>query len=313
MGKKRKTAYKVTNWREYNESLVRRGDITLWFDEDALATWEHANEEVKRGRPFTYSDTAIECLLMLRELFRLPYRQTEGLGRALVQLMDVDVPIPSFTLLAKRAARLKTSLDVSHTRGPIDMVVDSTGLKVVGEGEWRSAAYQTCRRKTWRKLHLSINPETQEIMAEVLTTRSKVDAESVPELLKQVDQPIDKFYGDGAYDRWAVHEQLEKQGIAPIIPPQRGAVIKQHGNCKAKPLARDEAVRRIRRTGRSSWKREIGYHRRSLVETSMFRLKQAFGNRLKNKAFENQRIEVRLRCKLLNHFTQLGMPKSKWN
>ncbi|WP_425400150.1 transposase [Aeoliella sp.] len=100
MGKKRKTAYKVTNWREYNESLVRRTDITLWFGEDALATWEHANEEVKRGRPFTYSDTAIECLLMLRELFRLPYRQTEGLGRALVQLMDVDVPIPSFTLLA---------------------------------------------------------------------------------------------------------------------------------------------------------------------------------------------------------------------
>lgn len=313
MGTKKKTAYKVTNWREYNESLVRRGDITLWFDEDALATWEHANEEVKRGRPFTYSDAAIECLLMLRELFRLPYRQTEGLGRALVQLMDVDVPIPSFTLLAKRAAKLKTSLDVSHTRGPIDMVVDSTGLKVVGEGEWRSAAYQTCRRKTWRKLHLSINPETQEIMAEVLTTRSKVDAESVPELLKQVDQPIDKFYGDGAYDRWAVHKQLEKQGIAPIIPPQRGAVIKQHGNCKANPLARDEAVRTIRRMGRSSWKREIGYHRRSLVETSMFRLKQAFGNRLKNKAFENQRIEVRLRCKLLNHFTQLGMPKSKWN
>lgn len=313
MEQQQKTSYKVRNWREYNESLVRRGDITLWFDEDALASWEHANEEVKRGRPFTYSDTAIECLLTLRELFRLPYRQTEGLGRALVQLLDVKVPIPSFTLLAKRGAKLQISLAVSPSRGPIDLVVDSTGLKVVGEGEWRSAAYQTCRRKTWRKLHLSINAETQEIVAEVLTARGQVDADAVPALLSQVDEPVGKLYGDGAYDRWKVHELLAEAGISPVIPPQRGASIKQHGNSKAKPLARDEALRRIRRKGRSGWKKEIGYHRRSLVETSMYRLKQAFGNRLKNKAFATQQVEARLRCKLLNQFTQLGMPDSTWN
>lgn len=122
---------------------MRRGDITLWLDEEAIESWQHANVEVRRGRPFIYSDTAIECLLTLRELFRLPYRQTEGLGRALVQLMNVDVPIPSFTLLAKRATKLQIALDIEHLRGPIDVVVDSTGLKLVGEGEWRSAAYQT--------------------------------------------------------------------------------------------------------------------------------------------------------------------------
>lgn len=313
MAKKKRASYKVRNWGEYNESLVRRGDLTLWFDEDALAAWQHGNEEVRRGRPYIYSDTAIECLLMLRELFRLPYRQTEGLGRALVQLLDVEIPIPSFTLLAKRAAKLKSSLDISHTRGPIDLVVDSTGLKILGEGEWRSAAYQTSKRKSWRKLHLSINPETQEIVAQVLTARSQVDADSVPALLEQVAGPVRKFYGDGAYDRWKVHAELEQRGISPVIPPQRGAVIKQHGNVKAKRLARDEAIRRIRRTGRRKWKEEIGYHRRSLVETTMYRLKQAFGNGLKNKAFQNQQAEVRLRCKLMNHFTQLGMPKSEWN
>ena len=137
MGKKHQTSYKITNWKEYNESLVRRGDITLWFDEEAIHSWQHANDEVRRGRPFTYSDSAIETLLMLRELFRLPYRQTEGLGRALMKLMDVEVPIPSFTLLAKRAAKLQIDLDISRLRGPIDLVVDSTGLKIAGEGERR--------------------------------------------------------------------------------------------------------------------------------------------------------------------------------
>jgi len=134
MTKAKKACYRVTNWREYNESLVRRGDITLWFSEEALASWEHANNAIKIGRPFTYSDGAIECLLTLRELFRLPYRQTEGLGRALVTLLDADVAIPDFTSLAKRAAKLGVSLEVSPTSGPIDVVVDSTGLKVFGAG-----------------------------------------------------------------------------------------------------------------------------------------------------------------------------------
>jgi ribulose bisphosphate carboxylase small subunit len=313
MGKKQKSSYKVGNWKEYNESLVRRGDITLWFDEEVIDSWEHTNDEVKRGRPFTYSDSAIETLLMLRELFRLPYRQTEGLGRALMTLLDIDVPIPSFTLLAKRAAKLQIALDISHVRGPIDVVVDSTGLKIVGEGEWRQAAYQTPKRKSWRKLHLFIDAQTQEIVAEELTNRSKDDGKQVRGLLDQVDQPIGKLYGDGAYDRWEVYGHLAKQDITPVIPPQRNAVIKQHGNCKKKPLPRDEAIRRIRRKSRSGWKKEVGYHRRSLVETCMWRMKRSFGDRLKNKAIENQRTESRLRCKLLNHFTKLGLPNSKWN
>src|SRR5215204_2637094 len=134
MAKKKKAVYRVTNWKKYNESLVRRGDITLWFAEDVIAAWEHANRKVKVGRPFTYSDTAIECLLALRELFQLPYRQTEGLGRALVKLMEVEVAIPDFTSLAKRAAKLNVSLELAPSEGPIDIVIDSTGLKSWGLG-----------------------------------------------------------------------------------------------------------------------------------------------------------------------------------
>lgn len=313
MAKKQKPSYKVTNWKAYNASLVRRGDITLWFDEEAIESWQHANDEVRRGRPFTYSDSAIETLLTLRELFRLPYRQTEGLGQALMKLFNVDVPIPSFTLLAKRAKKLRIDLDISHLRGPIDVVVDSTGLKIMGEGEWRSAAYQTPKRRSWRKLHLFINPETQEVVAEALTSRSTVDAQPVGELLDQVKEPVGKLYGDGAYDRWNVYGELDRRDIDPVIPPRRGAVIRQHGNSNAKPLPRDEAIRHIRRRGRDGWKEEVGYHRRSLVETTMWRMKQAFGDRLKNRIFENQQVEGRIRCKLLNQFTRLGMPCFKWS
>jgi len=308
-----KAAYRVTNWKKYNESLVRRGDITLWFSEDVIAAWEHGNAEVKVGRPFTYSDTAIECLLALRELFQLPYRQTEGLGRALVKLMQVDVAIPDFTSLAKRAAKLKVSLDVLPAEGPIDIIVDSTGVKVLGAGEWRSDAYREPKRRTWRKLHLSVNAASQEIVAEALTSKRCDDADLVPELLAEIDPPVVRLYGDGAYDKWKLYDVLEREEILPVVPPRRTASIKQHGNCARKPLPRDEAIRAIRRVGRKRWKQAAGYHRRSLVETSMSRLKRAFGSRLKNKRFDNQHTEARLRCKLLNHFTHLGLPQFRWN
>src|SRR5687767_13217923 len=313
MAKKAKAVYRVTNWKKYNESLVRRGDITLWFSEDVLAAWEHANHEVKVGRPFTYSDTAIECLLALRELFQLPYRQTEGLGRALVKLMEVEVAIPDFTSLAKRAARLNVSLEVAPSAGPIDIVIDSTGLKIFGAGEWRSQAYQHPKRRTWRELHLSINAASQEIVAEVLTSKKRDGADLVPPILAQIDPPVAKLYGDGAYDKWKLYDVLEQEAIMPVIPPRRNASIKKHGNCAGKPLPRDENLRGIRRLGRRRWKQHIGYHRRSLIETSMSRLKRAFGSRLKNKCFENQQTEARLRCKLLNRFTHLGLPQFKWN
>lgn len=311
MGKK--GCYRVTNWRQYNESLVRRGDVTLWFSPEALASWEHANNEPKVGRPFTYSDGAIECLLTLRELFRLPYRQTEGLGRALVKLMEVEAAIPDFTSLAKRAAKLKIALGVAPTAGPIDVVVDSTGLKVYGAGEWRSDAYRAPKRRTWRKLHLSINPVTQEIVAEELTSRRADDADLVGPLLAQSPSPVAKLYADGAYDKWKVYDELAQENIQPVIPPRRGASIRRHGNSGAPRLPRDEAIRGLRRRGRAGWKRASGYHRRSLVETTMSRLKQAFGPRLKNKDFSNQKTEARIRCKLLNRFTQLGMPIFRWD
>ena len=229
-----------------------------------ISAWHHANAQPKVGHPFVYSDTAVECLLVLRELFQLPYRQTEGLGQSLVELMEISLDIPDYTSLAKRAAKLGISLDVRRHRGAIDVVVDSTGLKVFGEGEWKMRKHGKSKRRTWRKLHLAVNPQTQEIEAETLTENNCDDA-------SQVDPMLDQVPG------------------------------------------RTKAIREIRRRGRRHWKESVGYHRRSLSETAMYRMKCCFGDHLKNRLIENQRTETRLRSKILNKFTHLGLPKFVWS
>ena len=309
-----KTTYRITNWSHYNESLVRRGDITFWFDEAVLVAWQHENAESKVGRPFVYSDLAIESLLVLRELFRLPYRQTEGLGRTLARLMQADIAIPDFTSLAKRAGKMNVSRSIDpQATGPIDVVVDSTGLKIYGEGEWKVRQHGVGKRRTWRKLHLAVNPQTHEIVAHVLTDNRAHDADQVEPLLDQVEARVHTFYGDGAYDQRKVYQALDARGMDMIIPPRKNARIAQHGNAAADPLARDEAIRQIRRDGRRAWKQSIGYHRRSLAETAIHRLKSCFGGLLRNRIAETQQTEVAIRCKLLNLFVTFGMPAFLWS
>jgi len=308
----RKGAYKITNWRKYNDSLVQRGSLTFWFSEETRGAWRHDNARRGVGRPFVYSDTAIECLLVVRELFQLPYRQTEGLGKSLVELMEIELAIPDYTSLAKRAAKLGVSLDIAKRRGRIEVVVDSTGLKVFGEGEWKMRKHGKSKHRTWRKLHLAVNPDTHEIEAETLTENGCDDASQVDDLLDQATNKVGGFYGDGAYDRRKTYQTLEKRRIRAIIPPRRNAKIWRHGNAAGCPLSRDAAVREIRRHGRRQWKERVGYHRRSLSETAMYRMKCSFGEHLKNRLTPNQQTEARIRCKILNKFTSLGLPHFEW-
>jgi hypothetical protein len=225
--------------------------------------------------------------------------------------MQAEVPVPDFTSLAKRAAKLPVALPTLPRKGAVDVVVDSTGLKVFGEGEWKVRKHGASKRRTWRKLHLCVDPATREILAETLTENSRADADQVSALLAPIKRPIKSFTGDGAYDQWKVHDLLGTRGIEARIPPRHNARIKQHGNSAADPLPRDEAIREIRRISRKRWKERIHYHQRSLAETTMFRYKTAFGAVLKNRELPNQRTETRLRCKLLNQFTKLGLPRYK--
>jgi len=300
----KKARLSVRNWREYNESLVARGSITFWFSEEALANWYHENGVGKRGRPFTYSDSTMETFLTIRELLRLPYRQTEGFVRGMLELVAEGLNVPDFTSAAKRAAKLGITLPVLPRQGHVDIVLDSTGLKVFGEGEWKVRQHGPSKRRTWRKLHLAVDPQTQEIVAEVLTTNAGHDADQADTLLDDVSGQISTVTADGAYDQWKVYTAIDHRGARPRIAPRRNAKIKRHANTAGPRLARDEAIRMIRRIGRKNWKKKIGYHCRSLVETTVFRLKTIFGPMLKNRLLTNQITEARLRCKILNHFTQ---------
>ena len=306
---KPKTKYHIRNWAMYNESLKKRGSITLWIHEDVLRAWKAAPEAVRpRGGQKRYSDGAIECLLMVKGVYHLAYRQTEGFAGSLSKLLGVALPIPDYSTLNRRAKTLKVDLPRCE-KGSIHAVLDSTGLKVYGEGEWKVRQHGYSKRRTWRKLHLSVDEATGEIEAELLTGAGVDDAEAAGGLLKQTQAEIQQLSGDGAYDKEKVYKAAAAKGVSKItIPPRRDAVLwEEHG---PDPHPRNENLLHIWERGRKEWKEESGYHRRSLAETAMFRFKTIFGDHLNAREAKRQKTEARVKCAALNRMTRLGMPDS---
>jgi Transposase DDE domain len=304
-----KAAYRIRNWKRYNDALVNRGSLTLWVDQATLQAWRYQGP-ARRGAQFEYSDLAIECLLTLRAVYHLTLRATEGFARSLFGLMQVDLPVPDYSTLCRRAATVRVTLP-KKAQGPLHLVIDSTGLKVYGEGEWKVRQHGYSKRRTWLKLHLAVDPETHEIQAAMVTDPGVTDAEMVPPLLEQVENPVESAAADGAYDRRSVYEALEKRGAGAAIPPRRDAKIHRRGNASGPRLARDENLRRIRKIGRAAWKGESGYHERSLVETAMFRMKAIFGDGVSSREQARQATEAGIRCRALNIMTHQGMPQSE--
>lgn len=306
-----KPKYRIRNWAEYNANLVQRGSITLWISEGVVSAWKPVpNGPRKRGGQWQYSDAAIECLLMLRAVFHLTLRATEGFVQSLFEMLEVDLRVPDYSTVCKRAKHLTVCLPKT-AKGPIHAVLDSTGLKIFGEGEWKVRKHGYSKRRTWRKLHLSVDSATQKIQAVVLTEAGVDDAEVTPELLDQTPVPIEQVSADGAYDKRKVYTTCSDRGIPRItIPPRRDARIWQRGNCAAPSLPRDENLRRIRAVGCKQWKQESGYHQRSLAETAMSRFKTIFGGHLCSRAIPQQMTEAQIKCAALNRMTQLGMPDS---
>lgn len=196
--------------------------------------------------------------------------------------------------------------------GPVHLVVDSTGVKVYGEGEWKTRQHGASKRRTWRKLHLGVDESTGEILAAVVTTNDFHDSEVLPDLLEATEANIEQVSADGAYDTRRCYDALSERGIKAAIPPQKNAKIWQHGNCKAPPHPRDENLRAIRKQGRKAWKRHSNYHRRSIAETTMFRLKAIFGGKLRSRKFDNQAAELLLQCAALNRMLQVAKPDTVW-
>lgn len=307
MSKSRK--YRITNWSQYNRSLVQRGSLTVWVDEEVLRAWRYQGPR-RPGAPFQYSDQAIQMALSLKAVYRLGLRGTQGLLESLFRLLEVDLEVPSYSTLSRRGRKLPVDLARSPKGRIAHLVLDSTGLKVYGEGEWKVRQHGISKRRTWRKLHLAVNADTHDIEAVTLTEAGGHDAQQAGPLLEQIAEPVETLGGDGGYDKRAVYQACAARQIHPVIPPQKNARIWQHGNRHAPPLPRDEHLRRIRHVGRQAWKKESGYHRRSLAETCIFRMKTILGRHLSSRELSRQQTEASIRSRVLNKMTQLGMPQT---
>lgn len=303
--------YKITNWKEYNQALVKRGSLEIWIEEDIESKWYY-NGENQRGAQFEYSDSCIEMAAILRQVYHLQYRQLQGFIKSLALKAGWDVKVPCYTQINRRIRQLNLSVpdSVKKQGGKIYLVVDSTGLKVYGEGEWKVKKHGWGKHRTWMKFHIAVDEARGLIESCALTTNSIDDAAVVAPLLEAVKNKVGRMAGDGAYDKHKVYEILKEKKIKAIIPPQKNARIKKHGNKRGKPLARDKNIRDVRKLGRKRWKEKVQYHRRSLVETAMYRYKTIFGGELKSRTIEMQEKEVKIKCIVLNRMTQLGMPDS---
>jgi len=307
---RRKELYRVKNWSEYEKALVQRGSITFWLSDNIEQTWLYVGEK-QRGSQFDYSEKAIEIMLTIKEVFHLTNRGVEGFVRSLFQMMNIDLPVPDHSTLSKRGKTLNVKLP-KKANGSLNLVLDSTGLKIYGEGEWKVRKHGYSKRRTWRKLHLGADPENGEIQAVLLTENNVSDDATVKELLEQIEQTLLACAADGAYDKRKVYDALNEHSpeVEILIPPRKNARIWQHGNSKAERLKRDENLRYIRKHGRQKWKEDSDYHMRSLAETAMFRLKTIFGDELSARLLETQTSQALIRCLALNKMTHLGMPES---
>ncbi len=305
-----KRLYRVRNWPEYEKALVQRGSLTFWLADDFEKVWLYAGEK-QRGSQFDYSEQAIEIMLTIKEVFHLSNRGVEGFVRSVFGMLNLHLPVPDHTTLSKRGKSFKVKLP-RNSHGPLNLVLDSTGLKIYGEGEWKVRKHGYSKHRTWRKLHVGANPDNGEIQVAVLTGNSTSDAAVVKEMLAQIEQTLLSCAADGAYDKRKVYEALNAHSpqVEILIPPRKNAHIWQHGNSKEERLKRDENLRYIRKHGRQQWKEEFGYHIRSLAETIMFRLKTIFGDKLSARLLETQTTQALIRCLALNRMTHLGMPES---
>jgi hypothetical protein len=300
---KYKTKYRASNWAEYDLSLVERGNLTVWLSPDAIAQW-NAKPSLRRGGQRKYSDLAIETALTLRLLFQLPLRQAEGFLRSLFDLMGLVLDVPDHTTLSRRGKHLKVSLRVPKQPGRIDLVIDSSGLAIFGEGEWAAVKHGGKGVRGWKKLHLGVDGEGV-IVGQQLTDASADDGNFGVDLVDRVPGKIRSVTGDGAYDSRALYDAATGRGAKVVVPPVKTAQTGGRGS-----RARDRAVRRIRKVGRRQWNKESGYHQQARAENTFFRYKRILGDRLHARDPDARVVEARLAGNILNRMTELGMPAS---
>ena len=308
-----KLNYKIRNWNQYNKALTNRGSLTLWIDEELVKQWRASSSDItkarKPGRPITYHDDLILAIGTLREVYGLPFRQTVGFMQSILKLMSLDICLPDYSTLCRRLS----GLDIPYSNRqfnpntPAILIVDSTGDKVSGEGEWKVRLHGKTKTRIWRKIHIAQDLASWEVVGVTVTDAPAKDHQQVDQLLSQMPSNYNftEFIADGAYDCSSVYKEIRDYGGRATIPPKHCS--KAHHEI-ASLHDRNEAIGYIDRFGRQAWKQKYKYHRRSLVETTMWRYNAIFGNKLTSQTDRTQETQVKLRIRILNRFTQLGMP-----
>jgi hypothetical protein len=307
-----KYTYKVKNWKAYNKNLVERGSLNIWLEASMIRSWGEIEVTKKVVGEQLYSASVIQCCLMLGMVYHQPLRQTTGLVASLLAMLGYGgFAVPDYSTLCRRQSSL--SVEVSKAlagKRKLDIAIDSTGLKVYGEGEWKVRKHGASKRRTWRKLTIGIDVHSQEIVFAALTSNGEDDACTASSILQGKADKLNSVRGDGGYDKFAFRETLG-DGVKQIIPPPSNAVV--HKGTKKKPLPpyltqRNAAVEFMLSHERKEWKIKEDYHLRSLNEIAMFRYKTSFTDKMRARNLESQKTEVALKCKILNTYRQQGMP-----
>ncbi len=306
---KYKTSYRIMNWSEYETSLRNRGDITVLLSGDVIDAWTPPKNGKRGGQPI-YSDIAIETSLTLRLVFHLPLRQAEGFLKSILKLMELYLPCPDHTTVSRQNRTVNVCRSTeSLPNGPVHFIVDSTGLKIYGQGEWHSRRHGEKRRKHWKKLHLGVD-EDGRILASKVTDGHEHDSSQVPCLLAQVDREIDRFVGDRIYDQEAVYEAVDHHspGAEVVVLPRKDAVLSN--NSISVHSHRDCHIADIQSKGWSECKRQSGYYLQSHAENAFYRYKKIIGGRLRAKNNDAQKREAAIGCAILNRMLEMGEPLS---
>jgi hypothetical protein len=304
--------HKVTNWPAYDASLRRRGSLTVWFTDEAVEAWAAEPRTTRGGQPW-YSALAILTALTLRAVFRLAYRQAEGLIGSVVGLLGLALRVPDHTTLSRRAATLEVPQPRPHAGGrgdaePLHLLVDSTGLKLCGAGEWLAERHGTRTRRSWRKLHLGVDADTGRIVASALTGREMDDGAQAGPLLDQVAGALASFTGDGGYDQDRVYASVaERHPTAAVIVPPRATAVPSE-MAETEPTQRDRHLQLIAAHGRMGWQKASGYTKRARAEAAIARWKQVIGDGLRSRTDERRATEVAVAAHTLNRMLELGRP-----
>jgi hypothetical protein len=202
-------------------ALGSNGEHSIWVDEEVLSGWANTEKSGKRGASRTYSDLAIATMSTMGSVMHLRGRQTEGFMTSLFQLMGVDLPVPDHSTVSRRLGKLSLTLPVVEGAGPRHVVVDSTGVKVYGEGEWKVRQHGYSKRRTWRKLHLGVDESTGEILAGVVSTNNVSDDEAFGDLLDGIEGDIETVSADGAYDKRKCYDAIAERNAQANFHPVR--------------------------------------------------------------------------------------------